>query len=178
MIRVKENSGFTIIELLVGLNLAFILITLLVSFYLFSAKFASVTSKNMDSKEVLLSSAGKFQELIKKRESFILKRGTEQEILFIFTPRDTVLLSQNSFRVSDFCPENKIENFSLSVSMSDGKELALSGSTASGKEIPEEGYTSKEINSFRLNVTIKAHEHTFSIIVNRTSENSFKDIEK
>ncbi|MCU7500920.1 MAG: hypothetical protein HF300_17860 [Ignavibacteria bacterium] len=178
MIRVKENSGFTIIELLIGLNLAFILITLLVSSYLFSAKFAFVTSMNMDSKEVLLSSAGKFQEFIKKREGFILKRGTEQEILFIFTPRDTVLLSQNSFRVSDFCPVNKIDGFSLRIFLTDGKELLLSGSSAIKEEIPEEGYTSKDIDSVMLNITMNRHDYIFQIVVSRTSENSFKDIEK
>lgn len=173
---VKEY-GFTLVELLIGINLAFIAVSLIISFYLFTAKFAGSVSKSLNDKEMISDSIMKLQDLIRKKREFSITGEIDGAVYFIFEKTDTVSFKQDSFRMVNYYSLGKLEDYSIRLLLYGGREVVLrKDSKPDPAEYPAEGYSSKIISEITLTIIKDKNTCSFVLVKPPTSENQFRDI--
>lgn len=120
----KREEGFTLIEILVGINLSFILVTLLISFYLFSVKFTSTTTTKLNEKQNISNFLFLFNERLKKSEEYYFVQKNKEE-LFILDDRDTVSFNKSSFTIKNLFKINYIEKYLMTIELLSGERLSF-----------------------------------------------------
>ncbi|MFC2139724.1 type II secretion system protein J [Bacteroidota bacterium] len=110
----KNNSGFTLIEVVVSINLSFILITLMVSVYLFSLRFTTSTVKMLDEKSEMSSLFTQMFTQLQRSDSFSLTQNDTMAGLII-NDTDTVKLTESYISTGYYGETHDIDRFNLIV---------------------------------------------------------------
>jgi len=121
---INSEDGFTLIEILVSMNLSFILITLLVTMYLFTSKFTSQTIKRITNKvEITTSLSGFFKEL-ERADCFYFEQRDSSTVLVI-NNQDTIYFRKDNITSSQLFGLDRIEKYELCLSIESGEEIKL-----------------------------------------------------
>lgn len=154
--KLSDNKGFTLVEILVAINLAFITITLILSFYLFSSRFFFSTVKKMEESSHVNSFMINFERLLEKSESYEFLVQNDSAY-FIFDDSRRIVFSSGGislYRDRIIAPPDKyflsITGDSLSSVSSDNGKISYEGSIGDGSGIR---LISGKIRNIRLRIT-------------------------
>lgn len=167
----KTEEGFTIIELLVGINIAFILLTLIIAFYLIVLRFSFNTIKKMDEKTELTDCIFKIEEMFYKKGNFIIKKDGSSSLI-IFEKLDSLSFSPYAIKLKKDEIAVGLGKNEITLNIKEGNEKVLFPSGAL-KDI----YSASEIGMLTIKIVKNKHEYSFRYQVPEASEGSFKDIE-
>jgi hypothetical protein len=124
MIPVKDDSGFTLIEVLVGINITLITITIIVSFYLFSSKSITSFSSGTVARNELSTCLQKTLELVESAEYFEI-RYNNNSCNIIASASDSIKINSRSLSVKDVYRIEDISDIDLKVLFNDGHEIVF-----------------------------------------------------
>lgn len=111
----KNNRGFTLIETLVSINLSFIAISLIFSFYLFAQKFSESLSRNYTDKYIQMSFFYNLEKTLSNSDEYIIK-FIGNKIIINTSTDDSIYISKDSISLNGIFEISKIERIDISIS--------------------------------------------------------------
>jgi type II secretory pathway pseudopilin PulG len=177
----KNNKGFTLIETLVSINLSFIAISLIFSFYLFAQKFSETLSRNYLDKYIQISSFNNLEKTLKNSDGYFIK-FIDDKIVFNTSNDDSIYISQDSISLNGIYELAKLESFKISISTDTNQEalnwndgvLEDPASLLNEDNILESNSIKSILFEFERNNKI----YIYQIISPYTAISHFKDISK
>jgi len=118
----KNNKGFTLIETLVSINLSFIAISLIFSFYLFSQKFSESLSRNYLDKYIQISFFNNLERTLCNSDYYVI-RFVDDWIILNTNSNDSIFISKDSISLNNLFFISNIENLGISISTNTEKEV-------------------------------------------------------
>ena len=118
----KSNKGFTLIETLVSINLSFIAISLIFSFYLFAQQFSESISRNYTDKYIQMSFFYNLERTLSQSEEYFIKI-LEDNIIINTSHDDSIFISQDSISLNGIFEISKIEYLNISISTDTEQEV-------------------------------------------------------
>lgn len=118
----KDNKGFTLIETLVSINLSFIAISLIFSFYLFAQKFSESLSRNYTDKYIQMSFFYNLEKTLSNSYEYFIK-FTGNKIIINTSNDDSIYISQDSISLNGIYKISKIERIDISISTDMEKDV-------------------------------------------------------
>src|SRR5690606_18781831 len=145
--RIKKESGFTLIETLVAINLSFIAVTMAIGFYLFILKLMTYSSNNVHVNQTDNHSLNIIQGILYKTHDFDIHLKSDS--ILINADKRIIIFSKDKISVNNIyiIKEYKLNSFRIfkadQVEISWEKEI-------DGNEFAEEkiGLSSNEIETF------------------------------
>ena len=133
---IKEQKGFTLIELMITINLSFLVLAFIVSFYLMISKIFFSTTKRAEEKHVTNDFFYKLNEMLNKAEwySFQVSDSSSQ----IICDRDTVDFYQGKISGSSIMYLDNIENYETNIFFLSGDSLKISNGRVENILMPGE----------------------------------------
>lgn len=110
----KEN-GFTLMEVIVGINLGFLVISVIISFFLFSTKFVRVTTTNLDERQTVNEFILRLNKTFRSASNFNFIQ-TDSNYIFAINEKDTILVGNSSFSLKTIYRLNNIQKYDLIIS--------------------------------------------------------------
>jgi len=120
---IKEENGFTLVELLVVINLSFLVLSFVVSFYLLMNKYFVGTTKKFEEKHTTYDFLYKLEELTNKTEHYSME--IQENVVRFIINQDTVVFSNDKMTSNRFMSFDKISNYELKISTLLGKEIIM-----------------------------------------------------
>ncbi len=157
----EHRNGFTLMELLVGINISFIVITMLVSVYIFLFKFMLSTSRNVEAKINITSGMETLVSELYKCESFELR--LDDELISVVTKNNRLIaFDADSISLNDICIITGIENYEMNVLLKNGESKYITdGKLVSHKIFGEEMTALPSHDIKRLNLAVKYKDHIY-----------------
>lgn len=121
---IKSENGFTLIEVLVGINVAFLALALISSFYLFNVKFVSGITKKVETDIELKSAFYRLQELFSKSEIFWVEDNNKY-VSIIYDKKDTVVFAGDCIIIKNLYEINKLNGYKLICKLANGNEAFI-----------------------------------------------------
>ena len=119
----KEN-GFTLMEVIVGINLGFLVISVIISFFLFSTKFVRVTTTNLDERQTVNEFILRLNKTFRSASNFNFIQ-TDSNYIFTINEKDTVLISNNSFSLKSIYDLDNIQKYNLMISSYSNENIII-----------------------------------------------------
>ncbi len=175
---IKDENGFTLIEILVGINLSLLAVTFLFSFYLFAIKFISATTTKLDEKENISNFLFLFNNSLKKSNQYYFK-STGKEQFFVIDNRDTVSFQSSELQINSLYEIDKVDSYSLTINTIEQTKIILIDGVI--KSLPDdiniqEGINSTMINEIEFDFSRKNKNYNFVYINNEYGDKRFKNI--
>ena len=165
-------------ELLVGINISFIVITMLVSVYLFLFKFMISTSRNVEAKINITSGMERLVSEIYKCESFELR--LDDTIVAVVTENNRqIIFRPDSISLNGICLITGIDNYEMNVRMVNGDSKHIVDGKFNNERIFGEemkSVLSHDIRKLELAVTYKDHIYRAEYFTPQISTNRFTNI--
>ena len=111
----NKNNGFTLIETLVAINLSFIAISLIFSFYLFAQKFSESLSRNYTDKYIQMSFFYNLENTLSNSDEYFIK-FIGNKIIINTSNDDSIFISQDSISLNGIFEISKLEKINISIS--------------------------------------------------------------
>lgn len=171
------SPGFTLVEILVGINLGFIVITLIVSFYLIFNKFYIGFIRKIEVKQNLFTTVYQIENLLKKQNGYdIHPIGNGCKI--ICNSGKSILLKEDEIWINDLPAITDIVEFVISFKLKNGNALEFSFKKNS-LEDPGQNYTtsinSNQIESYSLVLKKDTYLINLSSVVPKYNLNRFEN---
>lgn len=134
MIFIKKQNGFTLVEIIVTINLAFLVVAFIVSFYLMVSKIFVGTTKRSEEKHVTNDFFYRLNEMLNKAEwySFQVNDSSSQ----LLCDRDTVDFYEGKISGSCMMYLDNIENYEANIFFLSGDSLKISNGKAEELSMP------------------------------------------
>ncbi|MBE0539517.1 MAG: type II secretion system protein [Ignavibacterium sp.] len=116
----KNNKGFTLIETLVSINLSFIGISLIFSFYVFTQKFSESLSRIYTDKYIQMSFIHNLEKTLNNSDKYFIIIFDDR-IIINTSNYDSIFISQDSISLNGILEITNIENINFSISTDMGK---------------------------------------------------------
>lgn len=176
----KQNNninGFTIIEIIVGINISFMLFTVLVTFFLFASKFVSSTTKNLDERQTVNEFLLKLEATLNKADHYYFEKK-ENLYLCVVDDHDTVLINQDSCSLGKVYSIKNLNDYDLVFNMQDGRIIKINKDNVEGFNFNDQQNTISSKDILELTIDILKNHNTFSLYyVNpNISINRFRNI--
>lgn len=167
----KHEDGFTLLELLVAINVSFILITLIVSVYLFTTSFISSNIRKVERDDEVYNFVNCMNTKLDKSSSYSLFKK-KNNIYFVFPSKDTLFIytKKGSDFVFNELLKARVQIFTFSGEKS---EYNADETIPSNDNIV---FDSRDIMSFVILFTFKNREYSFNHITSPISSLRFKNI--
>jgi hypothetical protein len=120
----RKNNGFTLIETLVAINLSFIAVGFIFSFYLFAQRFTDTLSRNFIDKYLIQNIFNKTVRMLKGADYFEIINNNGA-ISIVTDGQDFILISANSMSLKNILNITELEKPILTIKLFSGKELVL-----------------------------------------------------
>lgn len=174
-----KNNGFTLIEILVGINIGFLLITVIVTFFLFSTKFVATTTKNLEQRQNINDSLFRLGNTLRKAEHFYIQPN-DSFTLCVINDRDTISLSRNSLSLMNLYKIDGIAKYNVVLNLISGEQVTISDGILEANFIGKQNsiILSSEIDDMLIEFKLKEQLYDFRYITPNTSANRFRNISK
>lgn len=179
MKHLSTNNGFTLIETLVAINLSFIAIGFIFSFYLFAQRFTETLSRNFTDKYLIQNFFNNADRMIKSANSFeiINNNGT---INITTDEQDSIVISTTSMSLKSVLKITELEIPLITIVLYSGKELVLQPeitennlSQISGTDFPLQ---SSKIKCIRFEIIKKDKKYSYEYFTPAYAINRFVNI--
>ena len=175
----KGNNGFTIIETLVAINLMFIAITFIFSFFLFAQKFTGTLSRNYTDKYIIQSLFSKIDFTLRKSDQFTV--SFNNGFIHIVTNNgDSIIISKESINLSNYISVPVQENIIVRLDMFSNDRVIFENGiiadmlTSLGGNV----INSIKIRSIDIKLDINGRRYQYEVITPAFSVKSFTNLER
>ena len=164
MNRIKKYEGFTVIELIVGINLSFLLITLAISFYLFAYKFIFTTTKRFDQKQNINSFFYYTDKVQNEAETFSLGIN-DDEIILVSNKSDSIVFCISEIILNGMYEIESPETYSVTCNFIDDDRLIINDSGILYSPYYKELYLDN-LSKYLMDLSIQVtkNNHVYSLI--------------
>lgn len=172
----NTNDGFTIMEVIVSINIAFILLTFTISFYLFTAKLVGTTSKRIADNYDINNMICRIEEKLRKAESFFTIID-ESELRIITSEEDSISISTSGVDLANIFLLAHYAEMKITILTKDKGELVIDieeDKFSGNSQIVE--FHSYEIENIQFVFTYKSKMHELVYWVDNTPTQSFINI--
>ena len=120
----KRNNGFTLIEIIVAINIAFIAITLIITIYIILNKVYISSAKKIEEKYFLTFSLNNLNELLRKEKYFtiLIKKDTMK---IDVTTKEVAVFTTKEVIIKDFVQIIDLTEYSINIILFDKTELVV-----------------------------------------------------
>jgi len=176
---ISKNNGFTLIEILVGINLGFLIITVVVSFFLFSTKFVVSTTKKIDQRQTVNDYLFRFGAKLRKAEQFYFQQN-DSLVYCVIDNQDTVSFGKHSSSLMNLYKLDNITDYNIVFNLRSGEEAVISEGILERTFRGEQNslIQSSEIVDMKLALHLKDQLYDFKHITPNTSINRFRNMTK
>lgn len=177
---IKNEDGFTLIEILVSMNLSFILITVIMTWYLFTYKFTSGTIKKNDKKYEVTTFLYRTYDLLERSDDFCLIQKKDFAALVVGT-KDTIKFGQQSISDNYFKMNLEIDDYTVNIEKLNGTQFTVKGgSFFSGNFDWHDSYLiqSTEVKKINIIITKFGKDYKLDFFNPATGIKAFTNIEK
>ncbi len=159
----KKNNGFTLLETLVSINLAFIAISLVFSFYLFAKSFYESFSSNYIEKYSTTNFFYQLEKKLNNPDEYYIQFLDEKVIIYTIE-NDSIIITANSISLNGVINITNLENVKLRSSTDIEEEhfAWISGVLSSGNSRSTE-LQSQKIQSLFFEIERKKKKYSYSI---------------
>jgi len=133
---IKVEEGFTLIELMVTINLSFMALAFIISFFLMINKIFIGTTQRAEEKHITYDFFYKLGEMLNKSEQYFIQ--TNDSTSQVISGSDTLNFSAGEITGNKFMYLNKIENYAMKVFFLSGDSLVLANGKAENLMMPGE----------------------------------------
>ena len=148
--KLVGNDGFTLMELLISINLSFIVFVVMLSTYLLTYKLIFSTIRKIEEKETVFNIVQHIDQSIKQRHGISITTISDGTALFIFDQKDTVYLTSKSVSMSNYLSSGDLDKLILQIKPKDEELLKMVGEDPEAKQkiIPKKNeYTGPDYSS-------------------------------
>lgn len=138
--KIKRCDGFTLIEVLVAINLAFIGVTMVVSFYLFMSKFLFSVTKKVDTNQMVFESFYRMDQILKMNEEYKIISKPDS-VFFKVNDVYKIVCTRNFLGIRDLYSMEEIDTLKILVTVTDGSVFDFMNFSGNN------GISSKDIES-------------------------------
>ncbi|MGD8782531.1 MAG: type II secretion system protein [Ignavibacteria bacterium] len=178
MKKLSNDNGFTIIEILVAINLSFVIIGLLFTFYLFTIKFVSTNNKKVEEKHFVNNVLFKVNETLKKSETFEFIFIDEHKY-FTTNKNDTIIFFKDSIDVNKVYSLNELDSLNLEINLFEGNNYIYSNGHELFFDRSAEGVIqSSLIDNIKLSFIYKNQKYFFDYVNSQNSSKRFNNTYK
>lgn len=163
--KIEDGRGFTLIEVLVSINLSFIVISIAAASYLLISKFILFFSVNVSEKEFIFNTMGKFEQIITQTEKFdVIISG--DSLYAISDMKQLFLIKNNSVNLLDLYILNNLNYVQCEIKLRAINSNRIILWEGSQKQLPlietSTKYSSNEIETFIINFENSGKKKIFS----------------
>lgn len=173
----SKDEGFTLMEIIVGINLGFVLLTVIVSFFLFSTKFIATTTKDLDSRQNVNDYLFRLGSMLRKSDNFYIQQR-DSSTIFVVNDKDTISVRSNNFSLINLYNIPDISDYSFDIKLISGEKVTINEGilerTFRGEQ--NSAILSSEIVNIILALKVKAQPYVFQYYVPNSSVNRFKNL--
>ncbi|QQS36967.1 MAG: hypothetical protein IPM56_03150 [Ignavibacteriales bacterium] len=174
---IVETKGFTLIETLVAINLSFIGLTFVVSFYLFVLKFTQTISEHNTNLFIYQNFFFELEKCIECSDAFRIESHPQYALLST-TNSDTLIIYKDSLILNGILKLSDIDGCIASIfNYNIDSPIQLSGNNSS-YESHHFTASSKEIRSIHFQIKTTQQFFSYEIFVRAFSANRFIDLVK
>lgn len=119
----NDEKGFTLIEMIVVINLSFIIITAVVSLYLLTNKYFLGTTRRFEEKETTLDFLYKLEEYLSKTDNYTFVVSSDS--LQILSIRDTINFQKEKITSHILPAITDIDSMETRLSFLSGNEIII-----------------------------------------------------
>ncbi|KAF0140068.1 MAG: hypothetical protein FD122_2703 [Stygiobacter sp.] len=120
-----DEKGFTLVELVVVINLSFMIIAAVVSLYLLTNKYFLGTTRRFEEKEITLDFLYKLEEFLSKTDNYTFVASSDS--LQILSIRDTINFQKDKITSHILPAITDLDSMETRLSFLSGNEIILSG---------------------------------------------------
>ncbi|MFZ1288476.1 MAG: hypothetical protein WAR79_00175 [Melioribacteraceae bacterium] len=175
----KNNNinGFTIIEIIVGINISFILLTVLITFFLFASKFVSSTTKNLDERQNTNEFFLKFESTLNRADHFYFEK-IDDSYLCVVDDYDTIIINQDSCSLRKLFSIKNINDYNIVFNMQDGIIIKIKNGKVDDFKMSDKdnNITSQDILELTIDIIKNHNSYRFYYINPNISINRLRNI--
>lgn len=123
MKTIKNVEGFTLIEMLVVINLSFLIVGAIVSFYMLTDKYIIGLTKRYEEKQTTYDFYYKLDEMLNKSDDYFFVSNETNSALIC--ENDTVLFTENSITSRRLSAINDILTSKLRINLTSGDSIIV-----------------------------------------------------
>ncbi len=173
----KENNGFTIIETLVAINLMFITITFIFSFFVFAQNFTGTLSRNYTDKYIIQSLFSKIDLTLRKSDQFTVSFNNKF-IHIVTNDVDSIIISKESINLSNYISVPVHENITVRLDMFSNDQVMFENGVITDMQTSLGGnvLNSIKIRSIDIKLDINGRRYQYEVITPAFSVKRFKNL--
>ena len=179
-VRLHSEEGFTLMELIVSINLAFIALAIMVSIYLLTYKLVFSTTRKIDEKETLISIIQHIDQSVKQRHDFCVTTISNGTAILLFDQKDTVYISSQSIMMSNYLTSENLDTVMLQIKPKEEDLLTILGVDSNNEQKTvsrKNEYTHVDLEYIRLRLWQREKPYVFSFYISESSGRQFTNIE-
>ena len=124
MVAFNKNKGFTLIETLVAINLSFIALTVIISFFLFAKNFSESLSRNYINKYLQISFFNNVENALRNSDNYFINIGDNKTIIKT-NNEDSIYFAQDSIALNTIFFISKIEKTEISITTDTDADIVI-----------------------------------------------------
>lgn len=121
---IKNQDGFTLIEILVAIFLTVLATSFIVSFYLFATKFIKSTSTNLDEKQKINRFVFDVSEMLQKSSGFEVNIKGDVAMISLNNQKN-ITFSKGNISIDNYYSLNDVNRYYLLINLDDGEEVTV-----------------------------------------------------
>ncbi|MBN2571425.1 MAG: hypothetical protein JXA68_04800 [Ignavibacteriales bacterium] len=174
----KKISGFTLIETIVGINLSFLLLTSLISFYLFISKYVASTTRNFEDKQIINEFFVRLNDALKKSDEFFYVNEHGSNFL-LFNQHDTITFNKESLDIKKIYKINKIDSYEIIFKLFSGEQNKIKGNAENDfiySSLRDSKLKNSEIVSISFSIVKNKKEYQYFFYNKKIANKNFQNI--
>ncbi|HEX3073004.1 MAG TPA: hypothetical protein VHP30_05280 [Ignavibacteriales bacterium] len=173
MKKLKREEGFTLIEIMVGINLSFLVLTSIVSVYLLTTKFMNSFSARTEDNQAVATALYSLSTTLEKAESFTLYSA--DSMLILQTDNGAVRITRTKISVKDIYKIENIENLRTVISFAKNERIEFDNNGLKLSSEQDLTFVSGSgIDSIKIDFTRKNKELLFKYTAPEISAKRFE----
>jgi hypothetical protein len=171
------KGGFTILEVIVAINISFLLLTFIVSFYLFTYRLSSSIGTKISTYNNLNNFLYRVEERLQHADKFYIESKTNQ-LLIVINDSDSITASDSLLNFSNIFLVNSFDRFSIEILTDESEVIEYSVPAEEGRSAFSEQavINSGDINSVQFNIAVMGKVFSSFFIRGRNSAIGFRNI--
>lgn len=175
--RCRYEEGFTLIEILVNINISFILISLLISVYLFTSRLTTTSIKEIENKTETIMFVSTLYTCLEKANAYSIIINDNSSILII-DENNIIAFSENKISNSELADLENFDSYELTLTKNDGSKISIvNGVPDTGISLSKDiELNCNELRNIGLMIEHKGKKYTMQFCIPPFLKNNFKNI--
>jgi hypothetical protein len=153
---IKNDDGFTLIEILVTINLTVIAVTFIVSFYLFASKFINAATTKFERDQKTAQFTYNLQNFISKSNGFNILIN-QKTVLLTLENGKKIIFADSIISLDDYYKLTKVHQFGFSILLESGETILVNSNPPDSTE--ENNIIAGQITNMKISIICNGKEY-------------------